>query len=257
MAKLFQPIRFWMARFTCRKSSASSGSSCPRVPRPASSPPPAGGGLSFAVLQAALHPRSALPPPRRSGLRFPTPVGHGRGLASRPGCAAPGEGVDSPWLHLATSGVRRYCSAPPASARLRPASPTPGERKKRRSVPAASPAASRCSPSLATLSACLGYCLAESGGATADQHCCHVHRRQPARLRQAGSRLVFYRPLSLPQGAATVCSSPGFGRCRGKPAWQAVSANTLAHPIIGPLCKVAEPSHLCASTLRCASPTVT
>ena len=32
MAKLFQPIRFWMARFTCRKSSASSSSSCPSRP---------------------------------------------------------------------------------------------------------------------------------------------------------------------------------------------------------------------------------
>ena len=54
-----------------------------------------------------LHPRSTLPPPRRVGLRFPTPVGHGRGLASRPGCAGPGEGVGSP--------------------PLRPASPTPGK----------------------------------------------------------------------------------------------------------------------------------
>ena len=110
-----------------------------------------------------LHPRSALPPPRRVGFRCPTPVGHGRGLASRPGCAGPGEGVGSPWLHLATSGVRRYRFAPPASARLRPASPTPGERGRRRSVPATSPAASRCSPSLATLSVCLWWCLTESG----------------------------------------------------------------------------------------------
>ena len=153
-----------------------------------------------------LHPRITLPPPRRVGLRFPTPVGHGRGLASRPGCAGPGEGVGSPWLHLATSGVRRYCSAPPASARLRPASPTPGERGRRRSVPATSPAASRCSPSLATLSVCLRSCFADSGGTAAPPN---------------------------------------------------ISANTLAHPIIGPLCKVAEPCQLCASTLRCASPTVT
>ena len=36
-----------------------------------------------------LHPRSTLPPPRRVGLLCPTPVGHGRGLASRPGCADP------------------------------------------------------------------------------------------------------------------------------------------------------------------------
>ena len=58
-----------------------------------------------------LHPRSTLPPPRRVGLRCPTPVGHGRGLASRPGCAGPGEGVVSP--------------------SLRSASPTPGERGRR------------------------------------------------------------------------------------------------------------------------------
>ena len=46
-------------------------------------------GFRFAVLQAALHPRNTLPPPRRVGLRFPTPVGHGRGLASRTGSADP------------------------------------------------------------------------------------------------------------------------------------------------------------------------
>ena len=81
-------------------------------------------------------PRSALPPPRRAGLRFPTPLGHGRGLVARPGCAKPD--------HASVSIVTQ----------------------------------------------------------------------------------------SLPWEAATACSPPGFGRCRGKPAWQAVSANTLAHPTI-------------------------
>ena len=57
--------------------------------------------------------RFRLPPSKHSP---PSPVGHGRGLASRPGWAGPGEGGGSPWLHLASSGVRRYCSAPPASA---------------------------------------------------------------------------------------------------------------------------------------------
>ena len=38
MAKLFQPIRFWIARFICRKSSASSGSSCPSRPSPGLQP---------------------------------------------------------------------------------------------------------------------------------------------------------------------------------------------------------------------------
>ena len=81
----------------------------PRVPRPASSPPPAGGGLSYADLQAALHPRSALPPPRRVGLRFPTPVGHGRGLAARPGCAVRGKASIPPGVVSTGSGaaVRR------------------------------------------------------------------------------------------------------------------------------------------------------
>ena len=74
-----------------------------------------------------------------------------------------------------------------ACARLHP---RPGRRRR---VPAASPAASRCSPSLATLPVCLGYCPTDSGGATTDQHYCHVHRRKPARLRRAGSRLGFYR----------------------------------------------------------------
>ena len=129
-----------------------------------------GGRFVLAVLQAALHPRSPLPPPRRSGLRFPSPVGHGRGLASLSGCA-----------------VRGKASVRLGFARLHP---RPG---KRRSVPAASPAASRCSPSLATLPVCLGYCPTDSGGATTDQHYCHVHRRKPARLRRAGSRLGFYR----------------------------------------------------------------
>ena len=70
---------------------------------PSARPParhPHGGGLSYAVLRAALHPRSTLPPPRRSGLRFPPPVGHGRDLANRPGCADPGEGIDFVSLHL-------------------------------------------------------------------------------------------------------------------------------------------------------------
>ena len=141
-----------------------------------------------------LHPRSTLPPPRRSGLRYPPPVGHGRGLASRPGCTGPGEGVGSPWLHLATSGVRRYCSAPPTSARLRPASPTPGETPQRSCQPIGS------QPLLAlhaTLSVCLWWCRTDSGGATAGQHCCHVHRRQPLAvvLRFARTRIYYARCL--------------------------------------------------------------
>ena len=59
-----------------------------RVRPPARHPSVA--GFRYAVLRAALYPRSTLPPPRRVGLRFPTPVGHGRGLASRPGLSRSG-----------------------------------------------------------------------------------------------------------------------------------------------------------------------
>ena len=84
-------------------------------------------GFRFTILRAAQHPRIVLPPPRRAGLRFPPSVGHGRGLATRPGCAGPGEGVGSPCLRLTSLGALRSKLAP-CNLRLRPASPTPGER---------------------------------------------------------------------------------------------------------------------------------
>ena len=125
-----------------------------------------------------LHPRSTLPPPRRVGLRFPTPVGHGRGLASRPGCAGPGEGVGSPCL--------------------RPASPTPGERGRRRRAPAASPAASRCSPALATLSVCLRSCRTESGGTAAPQNISANTLAHPTiDVMQSSRARRIYSPLPL------------------------------------------------------------
>jgi hypothetical protein len=60
---------------------------------------PQGGGLSCAVRRAAFASAPTLPPPQRSGLRYSPPVGHGRGLASRPDCAGPGEGIDSARCH--------------------------------------------------------------------------------------------------------------------------------------------------------------
>ena len=112
--------------------------------------------------------------------------------AWHPGPAAPFRGKASARLDCISLPPACVATAP---RHLRPLvfarlHPRPG---KRRSVPAASPAASRCSPSLATLPVCLGYCPTDSGGATTDQHYCHVHRRKPARLRRAGSRLGFYR----------------------------------------------------------------
>ena len=117
----------------------------PCVPRPASSPPPAwwrafvcrpsgrpastkhtsatAARLRPSATVAAWQPGPAAPVPyRHPSLRSDVDL-LSRCLRYRlpPAYHSPG----SPWLHLATSGVRRYCSASPASARLRPASPTP------------------------------------------------------------------------------------------------------------------------------------
>ena len=87
---------------------------------------PHGGGLSLAVLRAALHPRSTLPPPQRVGLRFPSSVGHGRGLAARPGWAVPGEGIYSARRRL--QRFRRVASPRPSRLRLCLRSSMPGKR---------------------------------------------------------------------------------------------------------------------------------
>ena len=125
----------------------------PRVPRPASSPPPARWRAfvlpSFrppciheahfrhraaSVLSCILHfvrmwicyvrcLRYRLPPSKHSP---PSPAGHGRGLASRPGCAVPGEGIDSARRRL--HRFRRGGSPRPSRFRLRLLSSMPGER---------------------------------------------------------------------------------------------------------------------------------
>ena len=102
----------------------------------------------------SVYTRSSLQPPRRAGLRFPSPVGHGRGLATRPGCAVPlpssftsfGCGSAKPlsalsfatglaFTRFALSAAREpRCvslethSTQPPPLRLCPASPTPEER---------------------------------------------------------------------------------------------------------------------------------
>ena len=60
--------------------------------------------------------RFRLPPSKHSP---PSPVGHGRGLASRSGCAGPGEGIDSAGLRL--HRFRRVVPPRPSRFRLRPA----------------------------------------------------------------------------------------------------------------------------------------
>ena len=92
--------------------------------------PPAGhpqvAGFRYVVLRATLNPRSTLPPPRRSGLRFPAPVGHGRGLASSP--AAPVRGKASiPLVFVSTgSGASFHRDLPGFACAQR--SSMPGER---------------------------------------------------------------------------------------------------------------------------------
>ena len=84
MAKLFQPIRFWIARFICRKSSASSGSSCPSRPSPGLQPAtrrwrafvrrPSGRPASTKNTSATAARRSPVPYARRPRSRLGIPA---------------------------------------------------------------------------------------------------------------------------------------------------------------------------------------
>ena len=84
MAKLFQPIRFWIARFICRKSSASSGSSCPSRPSPGLQPAtrrwrvfvcrPSGRPASTKRTSATAALRSPVPNARRPRSRLGIPA---------------------------------------------------------------------------------------------------------------------------------------------------------------------------------------
>ena len=59
--------------------------------------------------------RYRLPPSKHSP---PSPVGHGRGLVSRSGCAVPGEGVVSPSLRPASPTPERTGETPQRTCRL-------------------------------------------------------------------------------------------------------------------------------------------
>ena len=106
MAKLFQPIRFWMARFTCRKSSASSSSSCPS--RPSSGLQPATIRWRAFVRRPSGRPASTKRTSATAALRSPVPCA--RRPRSRLGIPA----------RLRRSGGRhrfRQASSPPVQAR--------------------------------------------------------------------------------------------------------------------------------------------
>ena len=216
----------------------------------------------------SVYTRSSLQPPRRAGLRFPSPVGHGRGLATRPGCAVPGEASVrlvygsrtsvrfarnslcatsaappvSGFTHARRTGKRSSCNhhRQPAAARLRSrlslsawGSTVPTQERRQRSKHSClSFGVNRLPSSFALL----------GRGFTRPAVCanaCHrpsIHR---------GSRLVFYRSPVAAMSSSHRLTAARFRSLPGEPPWKVASANTLAHPIIGPLCKVAEPCNPC------------
>ena len=174
-----------------------------------------------------LHPRSALPPPRRVGPSRvgPSPVGHGRGLASRPGCAVPGEGVGSPCLRLASLGALRSKLTPlePPPLRLRPASPTPGERGRRSSCqPIGSQPLLACARDSLCLPGKVPHRLRR--GRCAPKLSCRILRRQPLAvvLRFARTRALLWPlpALTLATGQVFTADHASFFagncHCQGK-----------------------------------------
>ena len=185
---------------SCRiSSSIKSGHPLASLARPpARHPPVAGFRLPF--VGPPLHQHAPCPPPRRSGLRFPTPVGHGRGLASRPGWAVPGEGVGSPCLRLclprfATLETRSRNLRRSACARLHP---RPGDGKTKFLPPQRQPAAARLRSRL-SLSAVGSASPTQACSPLPKQSCLSFGVNRPGCVPcQTGSRLFFCLQSKLP-----------------------------------------------------------
>ena len=97
--------------------------------------------------------------------------------------------------------------------------------------PAASPAASRCSPSLATLSVCLGHCPTDSGGNAAPL----TFLPYPsASTGPATPNRITPRHFSafVPARKQPPPPSVGTGRCRGTPHFNKFLPISAAHPTI-------------------------
>ena len=107
------------------------------------------------------------------------------------------------WHPGPAAPLRGKASACLGFARLHPRPGNGGD-----AVTATPSAASRCSPSLATLSVCLRLCRTDSGGAIASQHCSYIHRRQPLAvvLRFARTR-IYYAAV-----CANACHRPSIHR---------------------------------------------
>ena len=137
--------------------------------------------------------------------------------AWHPGPAAPFRGKAS---------VRLVC------ARLHP---RPWNGGNAETVPATPPAASRCSHSLTTLSVCLVTAAPTQAGPPQHKPFTPSLRRQPARLRPLPSRIT---PRKFPGPRYCLNKQPPSPKRRvrslpGSAVPQNISANTLAHPIIG------------------------
>ena len=158
-------------------------------------------------------------------------------------------------------------SAQPPPLRLRPASPTPEERGNE--VPATTTGSQpllACARDSLCLPGAVPYRLRKDGNApnipaypSASTACRRPSLRSDAASTMAatrakachrpsihrGSRLVFYRSPVAAMSSSHRLTAARFRSLPGEPPWKVASANTLAHPIIGPLCKVAEPCNPC------------
>ena len=148
----------------------------------------------------SVYTRSALPPPRRSVLSFSPPVGHGRGLVTRLGCAIPGEGVGSPCLRLC---LPRCATLETRSRATSPAPPAPGFTHARGDdagflPPLRQPAAARHRSRL-SLSASGSSVSNQAGLLQNNIAAISIGVNRPGYVPcRAGSRLVFCRQSKLP-----------------------------------------------------------
>ena len=217
MAKLFHPIRFWIARFTSRKSSDSSSSSCPSRPSP---------GLQPATRTVAGFRSPSFGPPIHQHAHFrhrgaPVYVSlrpSATVAAWHPGPAAPFRGKASVRLVCGSACLGALCSKL-TPRNLRRAAfvrlhPRPGNEGNAEVVPARQPAAARHRSRL-SLSASGRALPIQAGLLQANTAAISLGVNQPS-LRHAGSRLVFYRPPVTAMSSSHRLTAAGFRSLPGE-----------------------------------------